>query len=86
MKINFEEVKFYFGVNKKDCFIQDVREQFADIIYRNGSGIASLELARKIYNSKDSEEYDEREIELIRQTALLCTPQFIEAIEELLKN
>ena len=84
--LNFKEIKMYTGVAKKDFFTQDLRETFADIIYSNCNGIAALELARKIYNSEGDTEYDEREIQLIRQVANQCTPQFIEGVNEMLNE
>lgn len=82
--LNFEKIKMYTGVAKKDFFTQDLRETFADIIYRNCNGIAALELARKIYNSDGEAEYNEREVQLIRQVANQCTPQFIDGVNEML--
>jgi hypothetical protein len=86
MKLNFKEMKIRAGIADKNCYLQDVRETFADVIYRGCNGIAALELARKIYKSDGEEEYTEQEIGLIRQAASLCTPQFIESINEMIKE
>lgn len=82
--LNFKEIKMYTGIAKKDYLTHDLRETFADIIYRNCNGIAALELARKIYNSDGEAEYNEREVQLIRQVANQCTPQFIDGVNEML--
>lgn len=86
MKLNFKEVKMYTGIARKACFVTDLRETFADILYARSSGIAALELARKIYHSDGEEDYDQREVQLIRQVASQCTPQFIESMDEIMKN
>ena len=53
MKLNFENVKFYRGVSKRDSFEQDIREQFADIMYQTANGVAALMLAQKIYQTAE---------------------------------
>lgn len=86
MKLNFEKVKFYRGVSKKDTFEQDIREQFADIMYQTANGVAALTLAQKIYSSEGETEYSEMEVSIIRQTAELCTPQLIDAVSGMIDN
>lgn len=86
MKLNFKEMKIRAGIADKNCYLQDVRETFSDVIYRGCNGIAALELARKIYKSEGDEEYTENEVELIKQAASVCTPQFIESINEMIKE
>lgn len=84
-KINFSRIEFKTDISGKNVFVQDIREDFANLVYTKCSGIAALELARKIYNSKDEEEYDDSECELIRACADTCTPQLIESITKLLE-
>lgn len=86
MKLNFEKVKFYRGVSKKGTFEQDIREQFADIMYQTANGVAALTLAQKIYSSEGETEYSDREVSIIRQTAELCTPQLIDAVSGMIDN
>lgn len=86
MKLNFEKVKFYRGVSKRDAFEQDIREQFADIMYQTANGVAALTLAQKIYSSEGEVEYSDREVSIIRQTAELCTPQLIDAVSGMIEN
>lgn len=85
-KIDFKKVPICRDIAKTQRSIEDVAEQFANIIYNNGAGLAAHALALKIYNATGAEEYDDRECELIRQYAELCNPYFIDAIEEILKN
>lgn len=84
-RINFAKLLIYTSIAHKESIEQDVRETFADVIYRTCPGIAALELARKIYHSEGEEVYNEQELNIIRQASRMCTAQFIETIEQLLK-
>lgn len=86
MKLNFKEMKIRAGIADKNCYLQDVRETFADVIYRGCNGIAALELARKIYRSEGEEDYTDDEVGIIRQAASVCTPQFIESINTMIEE
>lgn len=86
MKLNFKEMKIRAGIAAKNCYLQDVRETFADVIYRGCNGIAALELARKIYRSEGEEDYTDDEVGIIRQAASVCTPQFIESINTMIEE
>ena len=86
MKLNFKEMKIRAGIADKNCYPQDVRETFADVIYRGCNGIAALELARKIYRSEGEEDYTDDEVGIIRQAASVCTPQFIESINTMIEE
>lgn len=83
-KINFSQVEIYTGVSKTTCFVQDVREAFADAIYSQGVGIKSHALAFKIFNSKGEEEYDDEEVAIIKAFAhKFCSPSLIDAINKM---
>ena len=82
--IDFTKVKVAFDLEGEQTEVQDVRKNFANIMYKHGTGIEFHALALKIYNSKGKEVYTEEECELIRKTSTLCAPFFIDAIEELL--
>lgn len=86
MKLNFKGMKIRAGIADKNCYLQDVRETFADVIYRGCNGIAALELARKIYRSEGEEDYTDDEVGIIRQAASVCTPQFIESINTMIEE
>ena len=47
---------------------------------------ASLELCRKIYNSDGEEEYDEKEVELIKEYSRFGNPRFIDAIDNMIEK
>lgn len=88
MKLNLEQLKIYRGIarNDKDADVVDVREQFADLIYKGAAGIAALELARKIYMSNEETGYTDDEIAMMQRYAGQCTPQFIDALESLINS
>lgn len=83
-KIDFSKLVLIGGIAGGGGHPQDVRETFADVIYKCANGIAALELARKIYNSQGEVEYTEQEVRIIRDAAALCTPQFIESVYKVL--
>jgi len=86
-QINFKELLFFLGVNKEKKTVQDVREDFADLIYNNSSGIRAHALALKIYESNGAIELNNEEEMLIVETAeKLGTPAFIDSIREALKK
>lgn len=83
MVINFERVEIFTDVARTSCMIQNVKKEFADIIYRYGNGIEAHALALKIYNSNGNTEYSEDEVKLIRSVSKMLSPAFIDAIDKL---
>lgn len=86
MKLNFKELHVFNGLSRVTEAVEDVREMFADAIYAAGRGVASLELCRKIYNSDGEEEYDEKEVELIKEYSRFGNPRFIDAIDNMIEK
>lgn len=87
MIINFEQIKVYTSVSKKTAQMGDVREMFADTIYRNIGGIRAHALAMKIYKSEGETEYNDDEVKLIKNVAeQLCLPGFIDGLNEQLEG
>lgn len=86
MKLNFKELHVFNGLSRVTEAVEDVREMFADAIYASGRGVASLELCRKIYNSDGEEEYDEKEVELIKEYSRFGNPRFIDAIDNMIEK
>lgn len=84
MKIDFTDISIPTGIDKREQVRTDVRRDFANVIYRLGTGIEAHALALKIYNSAGPEEFTERECKLIRGFAGKCTPAFIDAINDIL--
>lgn len=85
-KINFEKLELFTDINKTNKIEENVKNEIANYIYTQGSGIEMHALALKIYNSNGETEYDEKECELIRRVSHSLAPFFIDAIENILKD
>lgn len=86
MKINFECVRFYTDIAHKSSFEEDVKERFADVLYKHGNGIRAHALALKIFNSKGETEFSNDEVAMIMEIANdFCTPNFIEALQDIVE-
>ncbi len=86
-EIDFQYIKIYTTVSRKVAQTVDVRETFADMIYKNVNGIKAHALAMKIYNSEGETEYSEEEVKLIRAVAeQWCVPGFIDGLNDQLNN
>lgn len=87
MKLNFKEFRAYADIGHTKKQVADVREQFADMIYKNVNGIRALTLATKIYKSTGAEDYSPEDVQLIKTVANnLCLPPFIEGLTEQINN
>lgn len=85
-KINFEKLKICIDIAKRDKIEKNVKNEIANFIYMNGSGIHMHALALKIYNSEGETEYNEEECELLRVVSRSLAPFFIDAIENVLED
>lgn len=86
-KINFEKLLVATDIARKNCENKDCREDFANVLYRNGNGIAAHALALKIYSSHEDTEYSDEEIQLMRKYANgFCKPFFIDALNRAIDN
>lgn len=86
MKINFKEFPIKVKMTGTEAIGTDIRESFADLIYSNVNGIKALTLAQKIYKSEGEEEFDEYEIELIKNVAEnLCTAKIIDSMNAIIE-
>lgn len=86
MKLNFERLEIYTDIAHEECTVQDVRKDFANIIYQNGAGMDAHALAHKIYENEGEVEYTDEEIALIMRFAERCTPAFIDALKSAVDN
>lgn len=86
MKINFDKVKVYLSLDKEQGVVQNMRKDFANLIYQHGSGIESHALALKIYNGDENTDYSEQEIMLIKNFSTMCAPCVIDAFNEMLSQ
>ncbi len=84
MKINFDRVEVFTGIARKQCVVENLREQFADLVYMTGRGVAAHALALKIFNGDAETEYGDEECAMIRRFAESCQPNIIDAIRGML--
>lgn len=86
-RIDFQHFNVYTSVSRKEARPVDVRETFADMIYKNVNGIKAHALALKIYESEGETGYSDDEVKLVRIVAeRLCVPGFIDGLDEQLNN
>jgi len=83
MKLNFDKVEVFTDLAKENSVEQNIRQDFANFIYTQGTGISAHALALKIYNGDADTEYNPQEVEMIMAYAKGCTPCVIDAITEL---
>lgn len=86
MKVNFDKVKVYLSLDKEQGVIQNLRKDFANLIYMQGTGIEAHALALKIYNGNSETEYTEQEAMLIKKFSTMCAPCVIDAFETMLSQ
>ena len=84
MKIDFSKVKVYTDLGRETGVIQDLRKDFANLIYTEGRGIEAHALALKIYNGDAETEYNDHEVAMINDFSKICSPCVIDAFERAL--
>ena len=85
LKINLKEFKYKESFKSDSYITSDVREQFADLIYKNANGIRALKLAERIYESDGEIELDnEDEIIFISVVNELCTAQVVDSVNSII--
>ena len=84
MKIDFSKVKIYTDLRRETGVIQDLRNDFANLIYTEGRGIEAHALALKIYNGDAETEFNDREVAMINDFSKICSPCVIDAFERAL--
>lgn len=87
MKIDFNKLKVYTGLDKKQFILAQAAKELADGLYKTAMGISGYALALKLYNSKGEEEYTDEEFDIILNYAnRYGTPFFIDALQRLKEN
>lgn len=86
MQIDFTKIAVPMDIAKTNFQVVDIREEFANVIYMRGSGVGCHALALKIYNSKGEENYNDKEIGIIKQFAQICTPCVMDAIYDVIEK
>ena len=74
--MNFKEFKMYADIKHSKKLVVDVREQLADLIYKQSRGVVAHNLAFRILNAEGDIEINSAENDVITSILNLCTPQF----------
>lgn len=81
MKIDFKNFSIKKSLASTEFIKCDVRESFADVLYKGVNGIRAHALAMKIYKSDGPTDYTYEECTMIKRTAEnMCTPAFIDGL------
>ena len=83
-KIDFTKLPCYTGIDKQYKAEQNLKNDFANMMYMQGSGVAMGALAIKIYNSQGPEEYNEQECQLMLQIASMCNPVIFDSLQDII--
>lgn len=87
MKIDFTKIEVYADVSEKICFVRDIKNEFANAIYANITGLPAHALAYKIFSSKGEEEYSDEECLLLSRCAeQVLSPAYIDALKDIFKR
>lgn len=87
-KINFKQFKVAQDIAHTKFSEHDLREGIANHLYKERGGIASLDLAMKIYRSEGETEYSDKEVGMLRD--ILANSTFncavFDAFNEVINN
>jgi len=86
VKINFSKMPCYVDIRKQAKIELDIKFQFANTLYTQGSGIAMGALAMKIYNSEGEVEYNEQECKIILDFATNINPLIYDSIKDAIES
>lgn len=84
--MNFKEFKMYADIKHSKKLVVDVREQLADLIYKQSRGVVAHNLAFRILNSEGDIEMNSAENDVIMSVLELCTPQFQDSFNHNVDN
>ena len=82
-KINFKEFQIQENLFSDTKTLVDVREGFSNVVYKNSQGIKGLDLALKIYKSDGEIEFNDDELQIIKNISEICTAPITKAIQDI---
>lgn len=85
-KIDFSKMPCWVDIRKQGKIELDIKFQFANTLYTQGSGIAMGALAMKIYNSEGEVEYNEKECKIILDFATNINPLIYDSIKDTIEQ
>lgn len=82
-KINFKEFQIQENLFSDTKTLVDVREGFSNVVYKNSQGIKGLDLALKIYKSDGEIEFNDDELQIIKNISEICIAPITKAIQDI---
>ena len=82
-KINFKEFKIQENLFSDTKTLVDLREGFSNVVYKNSQGIKGLDLALKIYKSDGEIEFNDDELQIIKNISEICIAPITKAIQDI---
>ena len=85
-KINFKEFQIQENLFSDTKTLEDLREGFSNVVYKNSQGIKGLDLALKIYKSDGEIEFNDDELQIIKNISEICVAPITKAIQDILNE
>ena len=82
-KINFKEFQIQENLFSDIKTLVDLREGFSNVVYKNSQGIKGLDLALKIYKSDGEIEFNDDELQIIKNISEICVAPITKAIQDI---
>ena len=82
-KINFKEFQIQENLFSNTKTSVDLREGFSNVVYKNSQGIKGLDLALKIYKSDGEIEFNDDELQIIKNISEICVAPITKAIQDI---
>ena len=82
-KINFKEFQIQENLFSDTKTLVDLREGFSNVVYKNSQGIKGLDLAIKIYKSDGEIEFNDDELQIIKNISEICVAPITKAIQDI---
>ena len=82
-KINFKEFQIQENLFSDTQTLVDLREGFSNVVYKNSQGIKGLDLALKIYKSDGEIEFNDDELQIIKNISEICIAPITKAIQDI---
>ena len=82
-KINFKEFQIQENLFSNTKTLVDLREGFSNVVYKNSQGIKGLDLALKIYKSDGETEFNDDELQIIKNISEICIAPITKAIQDI---
>ena len=82
-KINFKEFQIQENLFSDTKTLIDLREGFSNVVYKNSQGIKGLDLALKIYKSDGEIEFNDDELQIIKNISEICIAPITKAIQDI---